>query len=102
MKPAWGMYEKYVESRRNLELATAELAALQLKERTLQEKINDLQSERGRDKEIRDKFGVAKDNEFMVVFVRDKESPAGEVLQEESRPLPRFFGTVKSFFGIEN
>lgn len=75
-RSTWKIYQKNQEAKDNLMRAEEELSALQLSSAELTEKIEDLESERGRDREIREKFGMTKDGEDAVIIVRGKNGAA--------------------------
>lgn len=65
----WGVVEKEQEARRQLEAAAAEQSALQERETYLQSEIKRLSTPRGVEEELREKFGVAKEGEEVIVVV---------------------------------
>jgi DNA repair exonuclease SbcCD ATPase subunit len=91
------MYQKSQETRRNLREAEHELVTLEARKADLQRDLTYIKSESGFDQEIRDKFGVAKKDETMIVIVRDE--PAEVVAQPT--PKPTFWARFKGWFGLE-
>jgi hypothetical protein len=71
-----------------------EMIVLEEKNRLLENKINELNSPSGIEREIRDKFAVAKNGEKVVVIVEDKESTSTEVYKEKTtwQKVLEFFG----------
>ena len=67
----WGIYVKYEKSRVLAEKSQADLAVLQSRQDTLTKSINALNTEEGREKELRDRFGVVKQGEKMIILVDD-------------------------------
>ncbi len=94
IRPTWKIFEKSRESKENLKKAQTELAQLESRKQQLASDVAYLKTEHGRDQEIRNKFGVARDGETMIVIVRDNN---------EYKPVdiitpPRFFRRVWSGF----
>ena len=80
----WDGYKKYSESRRNVAGLAERLESTKNREGELQAKINYLNSERGLEEEIRDKFNVAKEGEEVVVIVGPEIEKNDDVKKEES------------------
>ncbi len=100
VRPTWSIFKKSFESKKNLSVAQVELADLEVHKRQLEKNVAYLQSDYGRDQEIRDKFGMTKNGETMVVIVRnEKEAPP------PPPPEPTFWQKTKSrflsVFGLE-
>lgn len=74
MKATWNIYTKHAESADNVSRAERERAELQARQAELSGKIQDLETGEGKDRAIREKFGVAKDGETLVMIVRGKET----------------------------
>lgn len=95
-KGSWGVYKKYSLSKSELENSQSDLAALEEKKQTIENKIKKLQTETGIEKEIRSKFDVAKEGEKLIVIVEDKV--AEEILVEEKGFFGNFFTTIGGWF----
>jgi cell division protein FtsB len=67
----WGIYIKYEKSKVFAEKAQADLTTLQNREKTLAKSIESLGTEEGKEKELRDRFGVVKSGEKMIILVDD-------------------------------
>lgn len=80
----WGIYVKYDKSRALAEKSRADLAILQAREQTLTKSINALSTEEGKEKELRDRFGLVKEGEKMVILVDDATSakPSANVIND--------------------
>ena len=65
----WGIYMKYEKSSALAEKSRADLAVLQERQEALSKSISALNTEEGREKELRDRFGVVKPGEKMVILV---------------------------------
>ncbi|HEY0908594.1 MAG TPA: septum formation initiator family protein [Candidatus Paceibacterota bacterium] len=65
----WGIYVKYEKSSALAEKSRADLAVLQAREAVLSKSIATLNTDEGREKEIRDRFGVVKPGEKLVILV---------------------------------
>ncbi len=65
----WGIYVKYEKSSALAEKSRADLATLQARHDALSKSISALNTDEGREKELRDRFGVVKPGEKMVILV---------------------------------
>lgn len=70
----WSIYEKMVESRKRMEKTQIELLALSARGTQLDTAIGELQTQDGKEREIRSKFGQAKSGESMAIIVPDNDS----------------------------
>lgn len=77
----WGIYMKERESRHNAAQVQEELQALKERRDSLLEETNELKTEQGVEKALREKFQVSKANEKVIVIVDEKEKE--EVPQEK-------------------
>lgn len=68
-RSVWNLYQKDRQAREDLAGTDAELARLESQQAGLANAIAEMKTESGLDKEIRDKFQVAKKGEEMVVIV---------------------------------
>ncbi len=71
VKSLYTLYLRYVESTIDMERAQATLAVLDTREQKLKDDILDLETSRGKEQEIRNRFNVAKAGEGLVVIVDD-------------------------------
>ena len=93
---AWGVLgfmDKMVVTRENREIVKSKVAQLKEKKEKLSSDINKLKSYNGIEESIRDKFGLAKEGEGMIVIVDDKNIV--KVLKENSGG---FFYFLKNWF----
>jgi cell division protein FtsB len=101
VRPTWRIFMKSLESKDNLEQAETELADLESRKHELVRDVAYLNTDHGRDQEIRSKFGVAREGETMVVIVRNDT----EMKPAEPLPEPGFFRKIWSgflgIFGVE-
>lgn len=65
----WGVYQKYRESRLNRIHAEEELTHLKERQQNIKEDIRRLGTEKGVEQEIREKFGLSKEGEKVIVIV---------------------------------
>ena len=75
----WGVYGfmvKMRETQKNKKESEAKVTQLEKSQAKLSTDINKLQTPGGIEEDIRDKFGLAKEGEGMIVVVEDKNSPA--------------------------
>ncbi|MBX4210641.1 septum formation initiator family protein [Candidatus Parcubacteria bacterium] len=70
----WGIYKKKHDSELKADQAIAELKALKERQKELSLDVQKLNTDRGVEEEIRDKFSVTKPNEHMVVIVDNKNT----------------------------
>lgn len=89
----WVVYRKKVESENMREISQKNVDSLKVRSLELQEKIDNLSTEQGIEEEVRSKFSVAKDNENMVIIVRD-ESSTSQSIQKIG-----FWSKIAGFFG---
>ena len=83
----WGAWEKEYEIRAKTESSATVLNDLQSRKQGLQEKISELNTERGVEAEIRNKFEVAKDGEKVIFIVH----PSDETATETPKTAPKGF-----------
>ena len=91
----WSIYEKMVQSREAMEKSEKELLTLATKNNQLDADISQLQTSDGVEKEIRNKFGVAKPGENMAVIVSDDDASSSATSTHQS-----FLERIKHFFGF--
>lgn len=80
----WGVYIKHEKSKVFVEKARADLETLENREKSLVKSISALNTEEGKEREFRDRFGVIKEGENMVILVSDTEQtkPSANVLND--------------------
>jgi len=88
-------YERDRYSRTNLEILERQKEELLSREDQLSSKINDLETGSGQEKIIREKFGVAKDGEGVVVLYEPEEGASSEVKGESG-----FWQNIKRWFNM--
>lgn len=91
----WGVAEKYEKSKDLALRMRSEAAALQAREDALDASIQSLSTPEGREKEIRDRFGLVKPGEKMVVLVGAEKAPAAAPAQPQGF-WARLFGPSDS------
>jgi cell division protein FtsB len=89
------VYKKMKESETAKDLSLNDLEKLKDRSDDLRVKIDELDTERGIEGEIRSKFSVAKDNEEMVVILDDVDN----VPTPGSKKLT-FWQKIRDFFGF--
>ncbi len=94
IRPTWKIYEKSIESRKNLD--KAEQRKIELENDT-----EYIKSDYGRDQEIRDKFGYAKEGETMVVIVRPEEKAPPPPEPERKSFISRLWSGFVSIFTLD-
>ena len=88
----WGVYQKYEKSKEIADRMRADAAGLQARADSLNQSITDLNTPEGKEKEIRDRFGVVKPGEQMVVFVDNTATNTGKPVPESRGWWARFIG----------
>lgn len=81
-KGTWSVYTKAQFAEENRTRAEQELEKLETREAALQEELLRLETERGLEEEIRQKFDVGREGEQMIVLV-DAPDPEPEIVIEE-------------------
>lgn len=79
-KGTWGVYQKEIESRKNVAMVMTELESLEKRKAFLDAETEKLNSLEGKEEMIRQKYQVSKDGESVLVVV-DKPLP---VVDDES------------------
>lgn len=80
VRGAWGMYGKFAGAAEARATAEAQLAALTVRYETVAEDVEALQSERGIEAQVRQRYGVARQGEGQIDIVR--QAPQEEVAVE--------------------
>ncbi len=93
-KGTWGVYTKASFAQKNKERAVQELETLYKREMLLKEELAQLNTKRGLEEEIRQKFDVGREGERLIVLV---DTPSREEVVELSDAgiwfrIVRFFG----------
>ena len=90
----FGLVGKMRETINNKKIAEEKIQELQKEKEQLTANINQLKTNQGMEENIREKFGLAKDGEGMVVVVDDKNSPTADT---ENKPAG-FFSKIANWF----
>jgi cell division protein FtsB len=80
----WKLFNKVAESIKNREVAEASLNSLISRQADLEKKVEDLGTDSGIEKEIRERFPVAKQGEEVIMVV-DKKSGISDLDSDNSR-----------------
>lgn len=91
----WDMYTKWRTSNEALAEAQVAYQELQAREAFLARKIELLSTDVGIEAEVRDRFGVAKAGEKVIVILNEEKR--GLLIEEEKS----WWATFKGWFGIE-
>ena len=95
----WSLYGKYRETKENTGNALQELSKLQEREMVIREDIERLNSPRGVEEEIREKFGFTKEGEGVIVIVDLLPQKGVEFArQDKSSGLASVWESVVHFF----
>ena len=74
IKAVWGVYEKQSLTKDNLEKISINLDSLQAREKMLSSEIERLKTEEGIEEEVREKYGLVKPGEEVIVVVNSDET----------------------------
>jgi cell division protein FtsB len=75
----FGVYKKYERSKEIAMRARNDLAALSARHDELKDSLRDLETPEGREREVRDRFGLVKENERLVILVDTTTTSAESV-----------------------
>ncbi len=89
----FGFWGKMEETKKNKEMAQAKVAELQAQKDKLSGDIAKLKTDEGVEANIREKFGLVKPGEQMIVVVDDKTPPPAA-----EKPSIGLWGWMKSLF----
>ena len=90
---AWsvfGFWGKMSDTKRNRQIVEAKVAELKKEQLRLSADISKLNTEAGVEDSIREKFGLAKEGEGLIVVVED-ENEVGQDVEDDSNWLTSFF-----------
>ncbi len=73
----WGIYNKYQKSEELSQRMSANLSELQDRRQKLVSLNASLETEQGREREIRDRFGVVREGEQTVIIVENRSGDGG-------------------------
>ena len=90
-----GFYQKSRETKENKQLAAATVAGLKAEKGRLSDDIARLETKEGIEENIREKFGLAKEGEGLIVIM--DESLSGETNTKED-PEKGFWNFIKNLF----
>jgi len=85
---------KMEETRKNRQIIEDKIAELEKSKETFNSEIEKLKTEKGQEEIIREKYGVAKEGENMILVVDDKNSTQ----TEENENSGGFFSWLKNLF----
>ncbi len=97
-KAAWNAYGEMTQTRREAKRTEDEFKALSIRGEALAADIERLKTEEGVEKEIRKRFSVAKEGEYVAVIVDSSKEKAPEIIPEEKGFFGKFFDKIKSLF----
>lgn len=80
----FGVYEKHEKSKEILKRAQYDLALLQEREQSITRSMESLNTEYGKERELRDRFGVIKEGENIVIIVDETVDDGIRPLQEKT------------------
>ena len=92
---AWSVHEKAQFAKDNRVRAEKELSELTGRREALQEEISRLNTERGLEEELRQKFDIGREGEQLIVLIDPPEAA-----EQNETPTPTFLQRITSFFGF--
>jgi len=97
MSAAWGVYEKYRETRDKRDIAQSAYDKLETREKNIKDELRLLKTDRGVEEKIRGEFGFVKEGEGVIVIV----DPPKEQQNNIYIPKQSLFSSVwRSILGI--
>ena len=94
LRGTWNVYKEAKITQENKKIAKLELNELKMRSYLIQSQIADLKTFEGKEKEIRNKFQVAKKGEKMIMIIGKKDDYSGTKFNES------FWNKLKQFFGF--
>ena len=94
LNAVWDVYKKQGITKANLVKTATSLGALQVREKTLSSEIQRLNTESGKEEEVRDKYGLVRPGEEVIVIV-DKSNDKDAVATSTSES---FWGKIGNWF----
>ncbi len=76
-------YGKYERSKQALTLAEIELEKLQSRKAILDEELADLETVEGKERAVRERFGLVKEGEKLIVLIED-DSPEPQIIEKKT------------------
>ena len=86
-----GLIKKNKLTKENRQRAADQLASLEVRETELQSELDKLRTDRGIEETLRDKFGVVKEGEGLIIIVDDPDNKKTEDNPEKSNGFFQFF-----------
>lgn len=96
VRAVWGVYDKYEKSREISDKTKTDFSAMFARREFLTREIADLNTDLGRESEIRERFGAVRGGERLVVLIDDKsgKKPMTQITSES------WFSRLVGFFGF--
>ena len=91
----WNVYQKYREADEKTAIAQAQLYKLNTREEQLSDSLVSLKTDIGVEKELREKFGVVKEGEQMILIVNKQEGNSEESSNEHQNIWQMFLNLFK-------
>ncbi|MGM0628806.1 MAG: hypothetical protein ACQESA_00045 [Patescibacteria group bacterium] len=96
--PVWNMYNNYSESKALLSGSVSKMEELKEEKHELERELDYLESDFGREAEIRRRFRTGKEGEVMAVIVEDEEKDKNNEEKVEKGNWGRFSDWIKGLF----
>ena len=97
VSPVWSMYRNYTESRELRSEAEREMEEITAQSERIEDEIRYLQSELGREDELRQRFTAGREGERVAIIFDDGSGSVVEVGPDEGRTLWQSIGAVLRF-----
>lgn len=98
---SYNIHKKSIEAKEKMARAETELAAVQARLTAIDADIDRLSTPHGVEKEIRDRFMVAKEGERIIIVTDGEEKVSHEVVVSDTSDDTSLLGKFKSFVGGE-
>jgi cell division protein FtsB len=89
----WGVYKKQSLTKENLAQTAATFDGLQAREKMLSSEIEKLKTETGKEEEIREKYGLVKPGEEVIIVVNEGDDNLDQDLAQNN-----FWQKIKDWF----
>ena len=94
VRAVWNAYDKYERSKEVAGRTSEEYQALQEREKALSASLSALNTEEGREREVRDRFGAVKEGEKLIILVDDAAAQKPQAAAADKSVWQR----IKEFF----
>ena len=93
----WGVYQKESISSETVKALKEEEESLTKRKEELEMKVESLQTDKGIAREVREKFDVVKEGEYVAILI-DPKATTTEVVEEEKGFFEKMWGSLTDMF----